>query len=82
MQEPTTFFLTQGVLGVTCVVLGLVIAKLYNKIEKLQLRIEELQDMRLQDSKEVTTHVTGVLSDSSQNLRILSEKIEVARGVK
>jgi hypothetical protein len=78
-QDASTFYLTQGVLGVTVVVLLFICNKLYNKTEKQQTRIEELQDLRLQDSKDVTKDVTEVLQGNSQNMRILSEKIEVAK---
>jgi hypothetical protein len=81
MQDAgVTYLFTQGVLGVVVVALSTVAVKLYNKTEKQQLRIEELQNLRLTDSKEVTKDVTEVLQGNSQNMRILSEKIEVAKG--
>jgi hypothetical protein len=80
MDPGSTYLFTQGVLGVVVVALSTVCIKLYNKVEKQQLRIEELQDLRLADSKEVTRDVTEVLQGNSQNMRILSEKIEIGRG--
>ena len=77
--EVTTYLFTQGVLGVACIVIGFVAVKLYNKNERQQLRIDELQELRLQDSKEVTKDVTEVLQGNSQSNRILAEKIEVAK---
>ncbi len=77
-----SYLLTQGVLGIACIVLGIVCIKLYNKTERQQTRIEELQELRLTDSKDVAKDVTEVLSGNSQNMRILSEKIEVAKGRK
>ncbi len=74
-----SYLFTQGVLGVACLVLGLVIIKLYNKNEKQQLRIEELQELRLQDTKEVAKDITDVLQGNSQSNRILAEKIELAK---
>lgn len=80
--DVTTYLLTQGVLGVACIILGVVCTKLYNKTERQQARIEELQELRLQDSKEVTRDVTEVLQGNSQSNRILAEKIEIAKGQK
>lgn len=82
MEGATTYLFTQGVLGVAVVVLAAVINKLYNKTEKQQARIEELQELRLQDSKEVTKDVTEVLQGNAQSNLILAEKIEVAKGSK
>lgn len=76
----TTYLFTQGVLGVVVVALSTVCIKLYNKSEKQQLRIEELQDLRLEDSKQLTKDVTDVVQGNSQNMRVLSEKIEIAKG--
>lgn len=73
------FYLTQGVLGVTVLVLAYVVIKLYNKGEAKQTRIEELQELRLQDSKEVTKDVTAVLSGNSQSNLILAEKIDASK---
>lgn len=80
MEAGATYLFTQGVLGVVVVALVTVVIKLYNKSERQQLRIEELQELRLQDSKEVTKDVTEVLQGNSQNMRVLSEKIEIAKG--
>ena len=82
METGTTYLFTQGVLGVVVVALSTVVIKLYNKTERQQTRIEELQDLRLADSKDVTKDVTEVLQGNSQNMRILSEKIEIAKGVR
>ena len=78
--DVTTYLFTQGVLGVACVVLGVVCMKLYNKTERQQHRIEELHALRLEDSKEVTRDVTEVLQGNSQSNRILAEKIEAGKG--
>lgn len=79
MENVSTFYLTQGVLGVTVLVLIYVVIKLYNKSEEKQSRIEELQDLRLQDSKEVTKDVTTVLQGNSQANLILAEKIDASK---
>lgn len=80
MEPVSTYLFTQGVLGVVVVALVTVVIKLYNKTERLQLRIEELQDLRLTDSKEITKDVTEVLQGNSQSNRILAEKIEIVKG--
>lgn len=80
MENGATYLFTQGVLGVVVVALSTVCIKLYNKVERQQLRIEELQDLRLDDSKQVTKDVTSVLQGNSQNMRVLSEKIEIGKG--
>lgn len=77
--DASTYYFTQGVLGVTVAVLLYVCIKLYNKTEKQQLRIEELQDLRLADSKEVTKDVTAVLQGNSQSNALLAAKIEIAK---
>lgn len=80
MEAGTTYLFTQGVLGVVVVALATVCIKLYSKIERQEVRIQELQDLRLSDSKEVTKDVTEVLQGNAQSNLILAEKIEVAKG--
>lgn len=75
----STYLFTQGVLGVACLVLGWVCLKLYNEVRRLYTRIEELQELRLQDSKEVSKDVTEVLRGNSEANRILAEKIEIGK---
>lgn len=79
MDGVSSYLLTQGVLGVACLVLGFVCVKLYNKNERLQERIEELHELRLEDSKEVRREVTAVVQGNSENMRVFTEKIEVAQ---
>lgn len=79
MEQGTTYLFSQGVLGVVVVALVTVCIKLYNKVERQQLRIEELQDLRLADNKEITKDVTAVLQGNSQSNALLAAKIEVAK---
>lgn len=79
MPDLNTYLFSQGVLGVACLVLGIVCVKLYNKTDRQQQRIEELQNLRLADSKEVNKEVTEVLQGNSQSSRILAEKIEAGK---
>lgn len=82
MDNISTYLLTQGVLGVACIVLGFVISKLYNKTDRLEKEKAELMEARRVDSVETTREVIGVLRDNAQNVAILSEKIEVAKSTK
>ncbi len=68
-NNPATYYFTQGVLGVTVVVLAIVVGKLYSKVQ-------ELQEARLGDAKEVTKDVTTVLSANTQSNLLLAAKIE------
>lgn len=86
-QQTTTYLLSQGVLGVAVIMLVAVCNKLYNKTESLQKRIEELQDLRLSDSKahagdyqKMALDNQDALQKSSQSSLLLSEKIEVVKG--
>lgn len=80
----STYLLTQGVLGVAVLVLAFVCIKLYNSREtdrkEWRAEVKELNALRLQDSKDIAEKVTGVLDNTSQNVRILSEKIVAGKG--
>jgi hypothetical protein len=76
------YLFTQGVLGVAVFVLGGVVFYQNKKLDRKEARIEELQELRLQDSKDVAKDVTAVLDGNAQAQRILAEKIEIARGAK
>lgn len=82
-MEPNipTYLFTQGVLGVCTLILGIVCIKLYNKIERQEARIQELHELRFQDSKEVAKNLAEVLEGNAQANRILAEKIEAGRGI-
>ena len=73
------YLFTQGVLGVSSIVLGYVCSRLYRKNEALQEKIEELHSARLADSKQVVAEVTSVIEGNSQNMRVFAEKIEVVQ---
>lgn len=68
----TTYLLTQGVLGVACIALSIACIKLYNKLQ-------EVQDARLQDSKDVTKEVTTVIQSNTQSNLVLAAKIEAGK---
>lgn len=85
------YYFTQGVLGITVVVLALVIRFLFSyytkKIDEKDAKIELLQNARLEDNK---THVADyremakadqiVLQGNSQSNELLAAKIESVKG--
>ena len=75
----SNYLFTQGVLGVACLVLGIVVVYLQRKLDRREMRIDELQSLRLQDTRELSEETTKVVSDFSQNIRILTEKIEIGK---
>lgn len=79
MDGLSTYLLTQGVLGFAVAALAFVVVKLYNSREsdrkEWRAEVKELNALRLQDSRDVAEKVTSVLDNTSQNVRILSEKI-------
>lgn len=77
----STYLLTQGVLGVAVLVLGFVIGKLYNKTERLEKEKSDLAEARRLDDKQTMKELTDVLQENAQNMRILSEKIEVGKAI-
>ena len=88
-----SFYFTQGVLGVTVIVLALVIRFLFSyytkKVDEKDLKIELLQNARLDDNKthtldyrEMAKNDQIVLSGNSQANELLAGKIEAAKGRK
>jgi len=75
-----TFLFTQGVLGVACLVLGIVCVKLYNKNERLEKEKSDIQEARRLETKDTTREVVEVLQKNAQNMELLSSKIEIAKG--
>lgn len=71
-NDPTTYYFTQGVLGVTVVVLAGVAWKFYTKIQ-------QLQDARLQDQKDVTKENGAIIASNAEAMRILAAKIETGK---
>lgn len=67
-----TYYFTQGVLGITVLVLGAVCIKLYNKLQAVQ-------SQQLTDAKEVTEKVVTVLQNNTQSNLVLAEKIEASK---
>lgn len=78
-MDVSSYFLSQGVLGAVVLVLGVVVIRLYNKIEKLEKDKDELQEARRLDAVESRTEVTSLLPGISQSLQNISDKIEISK---
>lgn len=78
-MDVSSYFLSQGVLGAVVLVLGVVVTRLYNKIEKLEKDKDELQEARRLDAVESRTEVTSLLPGISQSLQNISDKIEISK---
>lgn len=83
----TNYLFTQGVLGVVCVMLIVVVIYLVKKVDKKELRIDELQTQLLADNKahaadyrEMAKDNQEVLQLNSQNSALLTAKIEAVKG--
>ena len=87
------YYFTQGVLGVTVIVMALVIRFLFSyytkKIDEKDVKIDSLQNARLDDNKthtldyrEMAKNDQIVLSGNSQANELLAAKIEAVKGGK
>ena len=77
----TTYLLTQGVLGISVLVLGYVVGKLYSKTERLEKEKSDIAEARRLDDKEQYEKITQIVIDNTQANRILAEKIEVGKSI-
>lgn len=89
--SPMGYYFTQGVLGVTVIVLALVIRFMWvyftNKLDAKDLEIKALNEARLDDNKthtadyrEMARHDQEVLSGTSQAVELVGAKIEAVKG--
>lgn len=81
------YLFTQGVLGVVAVGLIIVVIYLVKKLDKKEVEIAALNKLLLDENKahtadyrEMAKNDQEVMNNTSQNVRILSEKIEVGKG--
>lgn len=90
-SDPISYYFTQGVLGVTVIALIIVIRFMWNyftkKIDEKDLKIELLQNARLEDNKihttdyrEMAKNDQTVLLGNAQASELLASKIEAVRG--
>lgn len=89
--DPISYYFTQGVLGVTVVLLLLTLRFMWTyftkKIDEKDLKIELLQNARLEDNKTHTTDYREmakndqtVLLGNAQAQELLAGKIEAVKG--
>lgn len=83
----SNFFFTQGILGVCVLALGIVVVYQQRKIDKLIDKIQTFNDLLLsrtethaEDFLELSKKNIEVLQSNSQNMALLGEKIQIARG--
>ena len=81
-----TYLFTQGILGVVVVGLIIVVVKLYNKVDRVQLEKDALQkekqdliEARRVESVQTTKEVLEVLQGNSQSNTLLAAKIEAVK---
>lgn len=88
--DPISYYFTQGVLGITVIALILTLRFVWTyftkKIDEKDLKIELLQNARLEDNKthtidyrEMAKNDQMVLSSTSQANELLAGKIEIAK---
>lgn len=89
--DPISYYFTQGVLGVTVIVLALTLRFMWNyftkKIDEKDLKIELLQNARLDDNKthtvdyrDMAKNDQSVLLSNAQAQELLASKIEAVKG--
>lgn len=76
-EQITTYFFTQGILGVVVIVLGIVCMKLYNKNERLEKEKTAILEAWRDETREEGRVQIEVLKGNSQSLFYLADKIEV-----
>jgi len=83
----TNYLFTQGILGVVCVGLIIVVVYQQKKLDKKEEKIEALQNARLDDNKthtldyrEMAKDNQEVLQGNSQSNALLAAKIEAVKG--
>lgn len=75
-DDPTTYFLTQGVLGVTVLVLGIVVRALWQDVKKKEAEKIAILEAWRAETKEEGKAALDVLQGNSQSLFYLADKIE------
>lgn len=83
----SNYLLTQGVLGIAVLVLGIVVVYQQKKLDKRDEKIQALQDARLDDNKshtldyrEMAKDNQEVLQGNSQSIQLMAAKIEAVEG--
>lgn len=79
MSDPATYYFTQGVLGVTVIVLGLVIRALWIELKNERKEKQDLLIAWREETKEEGKVVLDTLRQSSQVQYFMADKIEGAK---
>lgn len=79
MTDPATFYFTQGVLGVTVIVLGMVVRILWLEVKKERVEKEALLKAWREETKTDGQVAIDVLKGNSQSLLYLADKIQTGK---
>lgn len=79
MSDPATYYFTQGVLGVTVLVLGLVIRALWLELQKERAEKIAILEAWRTETKEEGKIAIDALKGNSQSLIYIADKIESAK---
>lgn len=83
MPDPSTYYFTQGVLGVTVVVLGITLYRIYTtltaKLEKKEAEKIAILEAWRQETKDEGKTALEVVKGSSQTMFYLADKIEAGK---
>lgn len=79
MDQTTTFYLTQGVLGVSCIALSVVVIKLYGEVVRLNTALLNMSTTNSDKYTTMTEKLAVIISSNSESNRILAEKIESSK---
>lgn len=79
LDKIAEYLLTQGILGVSVIMLSLVCLKLYNKSERIEKEKIEILEAWRKETKEQGDDQLEVLKGNSQSLLFLANKIEVGK---
>lgn len=83
MPDPSTYYFTQGVLGVTVVVLGVTLYRIYTtltaKLEKKEAEKIAILEAWRQETKDEGKTALEVVKGNSQTMFYLADKIEAGK---
>lgn len=74
--DPATYYLTQGVLGITVLVLGLVIRALWSEIKKKEAEKIAILEAWRQETKTDGKDALEIVKGNSQTMFYLADKIQ------
>lgn len=78
-NDPATYYFTQGILGITVIVLAIVLRFIYKELQnERKEKIAILEAWRL-ETKEEGSKVIDAMKGSSQSLFYLADKIKTGK---